>query len=149
MYYGYKQSNTGLAPASAETILISCREGFGFTRWSLRCDRRGNSFIKLDAPLRSSVRATFSPAGACNTNRRVKTFTQTLDKGEDRIAIPPEIATALHRHRPYDMALTLIDEFDEFDDLFSDDQTNGDKSVDVSHGLTTTFTLKGAEHHGA
>lgn len=47
------------------------------------------------------------------------------------------------------MALTLIDEFDEFDDLFSDDQTNGDKSVDVSHGLTTTFTLKGAEHHGA
>lgn len=149
VYYGYKQSNTGLAPASAETILISCREGFGFTRWSLRCDRRGNSFIKLDAPLRSSVRATFSPAGACNTNRRVKTFTQTLDKGEDRIAIPPEIATALHRHRPYDMALTLIDEFDEFDDLFSDDQTNGDKSVDVSHGLTTTFTLKGAEHHGA
>ena len=148
VYYGYKRTDTGLAHAYAVTTLLDCKEGFGFTTWDLRFDSRGDAFVKFDAPLLCDALATLRQTNAHNSRRRAEPFVLTLHEGDDHIPLPRGITTALLRHRVFEMNLTLIDEFDPFDDLSFDDDIEESDDTDQSNDLTTTFTLKGSDHHG-
>lgn len=148
VYYGYKRSGKKLERAYAETTLMNCQAGFGFTTWAVRYDQQGNAYVKFDAPLRCDVKATFKPINAHSAKRTAKPFTETVNAGEDRVCLPKGIASALQRHRTYEMSLALIDEFDLFDDFSFDDDLEDPIDTDQANGLTTTFTLKGSDHHG-
>lgn len=148
VYYGYKRTDAELAPAYAITTLLNCKEGFGFTTWSLRYDSRGDAFVKFDAPLLCDVLATLQQTNTHGSRRRPEPFILTLHEGDDRIQLPRGIATALLRHRTFEMRLTLLDEFDAFDDLSFDGDTDELLNTDQAHDLTTTFTLKGSDRHG-
>lgn len=144
VYYGYKRTDTGLAHAYALTTLLDCKEGFGFTTWDLRFDSRDDAFVKFDAPLLCDVQATLQQTNTHNSRRQAEPFVLTLHEGDDRIPLPKGITTALLRHRTFEMSLTLLDDYAEFDSFSFDDEEDVET---ISHnGPTSTFILKGSDH---
>lgn len=148
VFYGYRRVNDELKRAFAEATLLNCKEGFGFTTWDLRFNSHGDAFVKFDAPFLSDVQVALQQNDEHASRRQGKPFVCTAHEGDNRIPLPKGITSALQRHRTFEMSLTLLDEFAEFDSLFDDDETCEDDAGTVSNGLTTTFTLKGVNHHG-
>lgn len=146
VFYGYKQSGSNLVPAHADTTLLRCKEGFGFSTWDIRFGSQGDAFVKLDMPLSSDVEVSIRQVDVRGTRQKGKPFIYAAHEGEQRIPLPKSIITALQRRRIFEMKFTLPDEFAEFDSLFCDDE-EGDDDIS-SNGLTTTFTLKGTDSHG-
>lgn len=142
VFYGYRRSEGKLVPAHARAEMLPCREGLGFTTWSIRFDSAGRAFVNLNAPLACDAEVVIQRVRPHGTEWRDKPFRHVAHEGDHRVPLPRGITTALQGHRVFEMSFTPLD---EFADIFDDDEEGDATSLNDS---TATFILKGIDHHG-